>query len=106
MGETATPTVAPAMTADEWEWQFSERNVSVTARMREAVEAGAAGHRHALAALALFGQPFGFTRKDVEFLRAVASDYETPRGYGDVGETLLILAARIESLFPPEGTNA
>lgn len=57
--------------------------------------------RHKLAALALHGQPFGFTREDVGFLRglwrelALASDYEAVRH----------IATRIEALLPPENAK-
>lgn len=47
--------------------------------------------RHALAALALHGQPFGFTRKDVALLRAA-----------NHANVLNSLIARIEALLPPE----
>lgn len=53
--------------------------------------------RHTLAALALYGQPFGFTREDVEMLRSAA---EIP-GRDDLHD----LAARIEALLPPEGRS-
>ena len=60
--------------------------------------------RHALAALALHGQPFGFTRKDVALLRSIAHN----RGLGAAiggpqpDEQLRDLAARIAALLPPE----
>lgn len=53
--------------------------------------------RAALAAFALLEQPFGFARKDLKALRAVAdavADRETR-------ESLQELAARIEALLPP-----
>lgn len=56
--------------------------------------------RHALAALALHGQPFGFTREDVAALWFVIQERE-----GLVGapqHTLRSLAERIEALLPPE----
>jgi len=58
---------------------------------------------HALAALALQGQPFGFTQEDVKWLRGYAEfrigdDFllDTERDH------LTDLAARIEALLPPE----
>lgn len=53
--------------------------------------------RHALAAFALYGQPFGFTREDVEALRA-----EAYARHDDDGKRLASLADRIAALLPPE----
>lgn len=59
-------------------------------------------HRHALAALALHGQPFGFTWEDVDLLREEArSEYAIPDGMGFTGQELLDLADRIAALLPP-----
>lgn len=54
--------------------------------------------RHKVAALCLHGQPFGFTREDVNLLNAVLT-----RG-PDLGEPerIAALAARIAALLPPE----
>lgn len=54
--------------------------------------------RHALAALALYGQPFGFTRHDVYWLRTRAHLSD-----GSVDAEMLGIADRIEALLPPEG---
>lgn len=61
--------------------------------------------RHALAALALYGQSFGFDRRDVEAMEAVyrwvISD---PRNLGPVADAVercYNLAARIAALLPP-----
>lgn len=56
---------------------------------------------HAVAALALYGQPFGFTREDVKLLRDEAEG-EWNGEQMDVGRRLLRLADRIEALLPPE----
>jgi hypothetical protein len=50
----------------------------------------------ALAALALYGQPFGFTHEDVVLLRSSSWDVE------EGGEALRMLASRIKALLPPE----
>jgi len=57
------------------------------------------GTFHALAALCLLDQPFGFTREDVDGLR-IMMRREGPRIhlYGSVAT----LADRIEALLPPE----
>lgn len=54
---------------------------------------------HKLAALCLHGQPFGFTRKDVENLRLWACDFPY-----DVDDIARDLASRIEALLPPDLT--
>ena len=68
--------------------------------------------RHAAAALCLYGQPFGFTREDVEALQfegndllAWAGDAETDderRRMNRHGFQLLNVASRIAALLPPE----
>lgn len=50
--------------------------------------------QHALAALALHGQPFGFTREDVRLLRTIAE-------VSDLIPRVASLADRIEALLPP-----
>jgi hypothetical protein len=57
-----------------------------------------AADRHALAALALYQQTFGFTREDVEALRKIVRENE-PR---DIADSLRSLADRVEALLPPE----
>lgn len=68
--------------------------------------------RHALAALALHGQPFGFSREDVARLRAIQFDstwgaftedsaLEFPT-LDEASQWADTLAARIEALLPPE----
>ena len=56
--------------------------------------------RISLAALALHGQPFGFTRADVAAIRrAIGYDPTT----GDLSLALESLADRVEALLPPVG---
>jgi hypothetical protein len=57
---------------------------------------------HALAALCLYGQPFGFSREDVKLLRE-----SWPKGVyistpHSPHERLCALADRMEALLPPE----
>lgn len=56
--------------------------------------------RHAVAALCLYGQPFGFTREDAEILREYADEIED--GFTRRGATLRSMADRIAALLPPE----
>lgn len=127
------PTIPPALTPREWgrmEVEFGDDGwASLEGLVRceggtasEAVLSGgmyvgtygedglASGgvnvRRHALAALALHGQPFGFTREDIQHLRW-AADLRDRVGVRDAGWTagvLRNLAARIEALLPPEDT--
>ncbi len=53
--------------------------------------------RHGLAALCLHGQPFGFTRSDVHWLRKYVN-MEGPSHHAQ----FMSLADRIEALLPPE----
>lgn len=111
--------VKPALTAEEWA-DFESYGVelsegsdgvlvqSVSSRGRLDIEPAEGtiatvdnedGSRHALAALCLHGQPFGFTREDVELLRAVADAIQ----YDPTEDRVLrSLAKRIEALLPPE----
>lgn len=57
----------------------------------------AGNSRHALAALCLHGQPFGFTREDVRALWCIATNEDGP-----IDTWLESLIARIEALLPPE----
>lgn len=56
--------------------------------------------RHALAALCLYGQPFGFTRADLE---ALADVLRQPLARGTAAP-LVGLSHRIAALLPPETT--
>lgn len=63
------------------------------------VEMHAVKNAAPLAALALYDQPFGFTREDVEELRRVTKATEwSDGGSWDFSD----LADRIEALLPPE----
>lgn len=63
--------------------------------------------RHALAALCLYGQPFGFTREDVEGLsRRAENEEDVSHMMGGRGaSSLRSLATRIAALLPPEETR-
>jgi hypothetical protein len=63
--------------------------------------------RHGIAALALYGQPFGFTREDVHLLWKAAAlkawgTYPYPVPEADAYNAL---AARITALLPPDEGN-
>lgn len=57
--------------------------------------------RHALAALALYEQPFGFTQADVEVLFRVFH-YLRSKGLEADAEDIAAIADRIRALLPPQ----
>jgi hypothetical protein len=122
------PTVQPALTPEEWKAPNVIRGstrAGLSKGQREQQEliidnpsrpGSVSFHsdpqeRHALAALALYGQTFGFTREDVEMLREEADD--VVKEAFEAGErvaasrnpralSILALADRISALLPPE----
>lgn len=102
--------VEPALTAEEWaELCINRRDhdtVTLSAKtggitVEDGCEGGYIdnGDRHALAALALHDQPFGFSREDVQTLRDVSARL---REDGFMHEDVDSLAARIAALLPPD----
>ena len=96
--------IKPALTAEEWASDTPIDDNTQTIVGGRLYFAGRLIHdmdRHALAALCLHGQTYGFTREDVELLREsdrihqVNSPPEERGPYAD-------LADRIEALLPPE----
>jgi hypothetical protein len=69
--------------------------------------------RHALAALALYNQPFGFTREDVKLLREKVGPFNADRAIyayevaeiRSIEAVIASLADRIEALLPPENIS-
>ncbi len=98
----------PALTREEWQNRYcTKEGVAMAAAPGQpylsagddavhddGFDAGPEA-RHALAALSLYGQPFGFTREDVNLLRYAA-------GVCIADRELNGLADRIEALLPPE----
>lgn len=116
--------IKPVLTAEEWEVRLNggftsvkdpvgipyveDGTVVVTYDSGFAAQTVPEEERHALAALALYGQPFGFTREDVELLRGFRSGYwET--GTEDMARSEEAdyenLADRIEALLPAPPTE-
>jgi hypothetical protein len=117
--------IRPALTANAWKLA-QEGVLIVRAKMvqtlrngdeavAETLEMNGRSNVHACAALALYRQPFGFTRDDVDALRIEARDLRVHAGncreWHDVEATLEFersyriiesLAERIKSLLPPE----
>lgn len=80
----------PALTAEEW------------ARKPNTMDFHPLFDQHKIAAVALYGQPFGFTRRDVEILRrceTILLDWEERDDEAE--KHVQELADRIEALLPP-----
>lgn len=116
----------PALSPDEWEaWMASDETDRECARLEYCVGLRGDGmavdgryrreERHALAALCLYQQPFGFTHEDVALLDRLNRDNDwqpgDARGVIDTSITpedtlrLRSLASRIASLLPPTGAK-
>jgi len=85
--------VQPALTAKEWV-AFLPRDAR-----RSAMGADDPAERHALAARALYGQPFGFTREDVEWLE---EGYTECAHCNEARAWYASMADRVAALLPPE----
>lgn len=82
--------IAPALPPEEWAEYLADRLIKLPRYLMDS-------DRHWLGAVALQGQPFGFTWADVEALRAW-----DPRNYE---AELRNLADRIAALLPPRETR-
>lgn len=102
--------IKPALTAEEWETHFaSSGDIAV-----EIANAADQGQFHVVAALALYGQKFGFTREHARALREIADEQESRLKNPHWGMTddrsraryqiiqTREAADRIEALLPPE----
>lgn len=105
--------IEPALTKEEWagHGDVFDGWVDLDMGIIDVRFGGPAGirdesrERHALAAKLLRGQPFGFTREDVEAIREHVGDGISmePKPIPTPGaEALWDIAARIEALLPPE----
>lgn len=97
-------TIRPALTEPEWATLDDDVSARCDA-ITDAVHGPATPRFHAAAALALHGQPFGFTWADVDALTALADDYDREHG-GAYGYALAApvrdVAARLAALLPPQ----
>ena len=97
-------TIKPALSEEEWaKFHRSVTDCMDDTAMHLCIEnmASIQKNAHAMAAAALHGQPFGFTREDVALLRAYADWDLGGRNSTDFDD----LADRIEALLPPELTR-
>jgi len=87
----------PALTVEEWkDWvKYGDETPAIEQY---------GNFSHAVAALSLHNQPFGFTREDVEMLRSTlpADTLILGKSEEQAKWELQELADRIESLLPPE----
>lgn len=102
--------IEPALTADRWALLDEDPHCNIDIRVAWACDeaclrdAGPRDERHALAALCLHGQPFGFTWDDVDRLLVAADrDEETVSymGGGSYRSKFRSIAERIAALLPP-----
>ena len=106
--------IAPALSAAEWAGVLARR-----AQLDEIREQllDTPWSSHAVAALLLYGEPFGFTRQDVddeaqvaEYCKAMATQLEgggqkeTAATFRELGERHTARAAKIAALLPPQGS--
>lgn len=122
--------IEPALTAKEWEAHLSARDLEwddynkalgrdesddgvpmldggdlfITYDAATVAQNISKRDRHAVAALALHGQPFGFKPEDVAFARrlAVAFERNDAMDWDEVEAFLKSIAERIAALLPPE----
>ena len=114
----------PALTAEEWVGYSDhgdaicrgESQITAGLRGEDTLVIGVASEQfeygailpescHAIAALCLNDQPFGFMREDVGGLRDMAREWEDDGNYGYLSTEIQWarnLATRIEALLPPE----
>jgi hypothetical protein len=93
---TTAETIHRALTSEEWAEVLRNRGQFV---------GGQDSTLPRIAALALYGQPFGFTHEDVTLLRGIARNHGLGFTVGDgpqPPERVRALADRIAALLPPE----
>jgi len=88
-----TDRISPALTPEEW--------AGVQTGTVGIVGTPNAQANHQLAALCLYGQPFGFTREDVVMLRCVEVVCRR-ESLVEPASSMASLADRIAALLPPE----
>ena len=109
--------IRPALTPEEWQDLDSGEALIEDGELCVRYDSGLAsevvGDRHALAALCLHGQPFGFTWDDVEVLREISPEHRIGCAHlAFVGSdcdceaeqesaTIASVADRIAALLPP-----
>lgn len=96
----ADETIGPALTPDEWAWTLSVHGSDLSARadaIEQAVNGPATPRFHMAAAIALHGQPFGFTWADIDALLDMMDDARVTQS-----EAVQPLYEKIVALLPPK----
>lgn len=98
--------IEPALDAEEWSQVLANEDFEDDGDRQNRIDMELTVHadfhrHHAAAALALYGQPFGFTREDVKMLRGIAF-FLADHHYRPGGAAAANIADRIEALLPPE----
>jgi hypothetical protein len=65
---------------------------------------GPSRYMHGMAAVALHGRPFGFTRADAELIAAAALASERA-GQADIAKEFAALFIKVDALLPPPHTS-
>lgn len=110
-----TTDIGPALSAGEWTGVLTHRD-KLAAIRDQLLDTPFSGH--AVAALLLYDQPYGFTQEDVEDEVQVADycaamtrereaggDHATAATFRMLGERHRIRAAKIAALLPPPGVT-
>jgi hypothetical protein len=102
--------IMPALDAEEWLEYGADRTVLRDFAMGKRPWGPRRRYRdeeklHAVAAMSLYGQPFGFKQADVQLLEDEAVNYARRGAPSDLkrAATLRALAQRIAALIPPPG---
>jgi hypothetical protein len=102
-GEARMSEIKPALSPEEWRDVMSGHWLNLPDSTWDDVARATDECQHGAAAIALHGQPFGFTWDDVDRLRSL--DYMNLDQHED-GPTLASIAGRIEALLPPRVGDA
>jgi hypothetical protein len=98
---TDKTTIAPAIPPEEWAAQLQQTPEERRRRLlwaKDEVDAFGYLTIHGLAALALYGQPFGFTREELEALEAYRWEWE--HNAHPTSDVLLRVIDKVKALLP------
>jgi hypothetical protein len=104
--------IMPALDAEEWLEYGADRTVLRDFAMGKRPWGPRRRYRdeeklHAVAAMALYGQPFGFTQTDIQLIEDEAVNHARKGAPSDLkrASELRELAKRIAALIPPPGVQ-
>jgi hypothetical protein len=97
--------ITPALTPDQWHDALKDRAGYASAMQLAWGNDTSRENDHALAALCLFPQPFGFTHAELEALAILCEEIDRPMVFlnnGEEGELYITSAiAKVRALLPP-----